>query len=306
MKNCLRKISPDPKRADELEREFTKGFDSTVMERIWPSLSGIATVWAGNFSSYARKLQSFSGKSMPYYTMSYGASEGTYGVARHPYDQHYIMIPESCFYEFLPINDSKEENTSTVLIDGVQEGKDYELVITNQSGFYRYRTGDVIQVIGFYNESPMVIFKYRKNAVTSIAGEIFTEYDLLMAVRGFERRTGINVIDFCMYADKDANPRRYVIFIEPEERVPPLKFDEYAAVMDKELLMANKDYRFYVPNENNRSIGVPKLVFLQPQTFQLQREIKMYKMGISENQLKTVRFLETQELIDFFTGLEDK
>lgn len=301
------KISPDPERADELEREFSKGFDSTIMKRIWPNLSGIATIWAGNFSSYARRLQGFSGRSIPYYTMSYAASEGVYGAARHPYDQCYVLIPESCFYEFIPVDDSKDDNTSTVLIDGVQEGRDYELVITNQSGLYRYRTGDIIQVTGFYNESPMVAVKYRKNAlINAIAGEKFTENDLAMAVLNFERRTGIDAVDFCMYSDRSTTPGRYVIFIEPEEKADPSRMDEYTAIMDRELIRANENYEHFVSNKNNRLIGVPKIVFLQPQTFQLHREIRMYKMGISENQIKTVRFLNTPELIEFFTGLEDK
>lgn len=301
------KISPDPERADELEREFSKGFDSTIMKRIWPNLSGIATIWAGNFSSYARRLQCFSGRSIPYYTMSYAASEGVYGAARHPYDQCYVLIPDSCFYEFIPVNDGKDDSTSTVLIDGVQEGRDYELVITNQSGLYRYRTGDIIQVTGFYNESPMVAVKYRKNAlINAIAGEKFTENDLAMAVLNFERRTGIDAVDFCMYSDRSTTPGRYVIFIEPEEKADPSRMDEYTAIMDRELIRANENYEHFVSNKNNRLIGVPKIVFLQPQTFQLHREIRMYKMGISENQIKTVRFLNTPELIEFFTGLEDK
>ena len=53
-------------------------------------------------------------------------------------------------------------------------------------------------------------------------------------------------------------------------------------------------------------MGEPKLIFLQSQTFQLYREIKMFKTGLTENQLKTVRVLTTPELIKFFTGLEEK
>ncbi|MDO4403570.1 MAG: GH3 auxin-responsive promoter family protein, partial [Atopobiaceae bacterium] len=150
----------------------------------------------------ARRQQEYSGRSIPYYTMSYVSSEGIFGVARHPHDQCHVMLPKSCFFEFIPVvngkNDDEAPDAKTVLLNEVQEGKDYELVITNQSGFYRYRMGDVIRVIGFYNESPMVTFKYRKKNIVSIAGEKFTEDHLLSAVRSFERKTGINVIDFCM------------------------------------------------------------------------------------------------------------
>lgn len=299
-------LEPDPKRADELEREFQKGFDRTIMRRIWPKLSGISSIWAGNFSSYARKLQEYSGRSIPYYTMSYVSSEGIFGVARHPHDQCYFMLSESCFFEFIPVNGSSDDNDphpKTVLFDEVQEGKDYELVITNQSGFYRYRMGDVIRVIGFYNESPMITFKYRKKNIVSIAGEKFTEDHLLSAVRSFERRTGINIIDFCMYPDRSTEPGRYVVLLEPEEIVPKERYEECQTIMAEELARASTSYAHYVAGGN---MGEPKLIFLQKETFQFHREMKMYEMGINENQLKPVRVLDKPELIKFFTLLEER
>ncbi|MBR1438888.1 MAG: GH3 auxin-responsive promoter family protein [Synergistaceae bacterium] len=303
------KITPNPERADELEREFAKGFDSTILKRIWPNLSGIGAIWAGNFSSYARKLQKFTGMSVPYYTIVYAASEGVYGTARHPFDQCYVMIPGSCFFEFIPANSIEEDCPATVLFDGVQEGKDYELVITNQSGFYRYRTGDVIRVIGFYNEAPMVVFKYRTKTVASISGEKFTEDDLASAVREFERRTGISVVDFCMYADRSTDPGRYVIIMEPDEEVPKSRMKELVDIMEQELIRTNDNYA-YLPHLSedggSTSIGKPRLIFLQPQTFQLYRDVRMYKTGITENQLKTIRFLDKSEIIKFFTALEAK
>lgn len=300
-------LTPDPARADELEREFEKGFDDTIMRRIWPKLAGISSIWAGNFSSYARKLQEYSGRNVPYYTMSYVSSEGIFGVARHPHDQCYVLLPGSCFFEFIPVVNGKDDDEApdakTVLFDEVQEGKDYELVITNQSGFYRYRMGDVIRVIGFYNESPMVTFKYRKKNIISIAGEKFTEDHLLSAVRSFERKTGINVIDFCMYPDRDAEPGRYVVLLEPEEVVPKERYEECQAIMAAELTRASTSYAHYVVGGN---MGEPKLIFLQKETFQFHREMKMYEMGINENQLKPVRVLDKPDVIKFFTLLEER
>lgn len=51
-------------------------------------------------------------------------------------------------------------------------------------------------------------------------------------------------------------------------------------------------------------VGV--LILLQQETFQLHREIRMFRSGISENQIKTIRVLNKPELIHFFTALEDR
>ena len=297
-------LKPDPERADALEIEFKKGIGDNILRRIWPKLSAVSAIWAGNFHSYTRKIQdAFTGRAIPFYTMSYASSEGIFGVARHPFDQCYCMIPGSCFFEFIPMDgkaaDTEDPNPKTLLIDELEDGKEYELVITNQSGFYRYRMGDVIKVIGFYNETPMIAFKYRKKNIVSIAGEKFTEDHLLSAVREFERRSGINVIDFCMYPDRDVVPGRYVILLEPEEVVPQERLAECQDILSEELARASTSYAHYVIGGN---MGKPKIVFLQQQVFALHRELKMYKMGLSENQLKTPRVLTTPELIAFFSS----
>ena len=301
------RLKPDPARADEVDAIFREESKTPLMLRLWPNLQVVIAIWAGNFSAYARKLQHFTGKSIPYFTNTYVASEGVFGMARHPYDQCYIMIPDSCFFEFIPADgdnaDEEDENPETVLIDQVEQGKEYELVVTNQSGFYRYRMGDVIRVIGFYNESPMVVFKYRKKNIVSIAGEKFTEDHLLSAVKEFERRTGINIIDYCMYPDLDADPGRYVILLEPETRVPPEKREQCRKILAEELARASTSYAHYVHGGN---MGEPELIFLQQETFQLHRELRMFKTGISENQIKTIRVLNKPELVRFFRTLADE
>ena len=297
-------LVPDPERAGFLQKEFRQGFDTTIMKRIWPRLAAICTIWAGNFLPYARKLQQFSGRSVPYYTMSYTASEGVFGVARHPFDPYYCMLPTSCFYEFIPADEQDEEENgspATLLLDEVEEGKEYELVITNQSGFYRYRMGDVIRVTGFYNETPMVEFRYRKKNVLSLAGEKVTEAQLAAAVQALERRYGGRFVDFCVYPDQMAEQGRYVVYLEPEDPIPAERAEEFGKILDEELARASTTYAKLQSN-----IGVPKIVFLRPQTFQLHRKTRMQQYGITENQIKTIRVLNTPELVRFFENQKEQ
>ncbi len=297
-------LKPNPERADELERAVNEDNGEKLLKRIWPRLAYVSCIWAGNFNSYARNLQkNFTGRSIAYQSMIYASSEGTIGFPRHPFEQSYCVIPNSCFFEFIPENEKDSPNPKTLLIDELEDNKDYELVITNQSGFYRYRIGDVIRVTGFYNEVPMIEFKYRVNNIVSITGEKFTEDNLLSAIREFERRTGINVNDYCMYPDRDTIPPRYVVFIEPENIVPKERYEECEDILRDELARSNSLYALCLEESY---IGKPKIIFLQQQTFQLQREIKMYKTGLNENQIKTVRVLKTPELIKFFTGQAER
>ena len=94
-------------------------------------------------------------------------------------------------------------------------------------------------------------------------------------------------------------PGRYVILLEPEEVVPQERLVECQTILSEELARASTSYAHYVIGGN---MGKPKIIFLQQQVFALHRELKMYKMGLSENQLKTPRVLSTPELIAFFSS----
>ena len=293
-------LAPDPLRADELEAEFARGFDPSIMKRIWPRLAAICTIWAGNFLPYAKKLQRYSGRTLPYYTMSYVASEGVFAVARHPWDPYYIMVPDSCFYEFIPMDQPETADADTLLLDELEEGKEYELVITNQSGFYRYRMGDVIRVIGYYNETPMIEFRYRKKNILSLAGEKVTEADLLSAVEALEHRCGLRFRDFCVFPDHSESQGRYVVFMEPEAPVPAERVSEYEAVLEEELCRASTTYGILAAH-----IGRPRIVFLKQDTFRIFRDSRVRMNNISENQIKTIRVLSTPETVAFFESRKE-
>jgi hypothetical protein len=47
----------------------------------------------------------------------------------------------------------------------------YQVVLTQQGGLTRYRMNDIVQVRGFYRQTPMLEFVGRANAVCDLAGE---------------------------------------------------------------------------------------------------------------------------------------
>ena len=61
------------------------------------------------------------------------------------------------FYE----NFGKDKNPQALLIDEVEIGQSYEVVLTTRGGLYRYRNGDVVEVVGFHEKCPVIQFKYR-------------------------------------------------------------------------------------------------------------------------------------------------
>ncbi|MBR2660803.1 MAG: GH3 auxin-responsive promoter family protein [Clostridia bacterium] len=278
----MKVTKPLPERADELEREFRKGFDDPVIPRIWPKMSFISTIGTGGFAAYTRAMRSFS-SSVPIDFQVYGASESMMATCTLIEEPEFALLCDSCFFEFLPA-DAPEGCTETLNIDQLEVGKEYEIIITNLSGFYRYRIKDVIRALGYEGGSPKITFSYRKSQLLDLAGDKITESMMDEAIRRTGEELGVNIIDYCVYPNRDDSPSHYEFLIEPEQPLDPSpeKCAEYLRILEKHLGEVNPVYKECVDtNEITHAV----LYVQQMQTHALWRDIKVHK-GTSLNQVK--------------------
>ena len=77
----------------------------------------------------------------------------------------------SFFYEFIQVSEDKLENRSPKLLDELELGVRYCVVVTTNAGLYRYNTNDIVEVTGFYHKIPIVKFVGRINNFSDIVGE---------------------------------------------------------------------------------------------------------------------------------------
>lgn len=82
-----------------------------------------------------------------------------------------VAAYNSFFYEFIQVSDDKLENRSPKLLDELELGERYCVVVTTNAGLYRYNTNDIIEVTGFYHKIPIVKFVGRINNFSDIVGE---------------------------------------------------------------------------------------------------------------------------------------
>jgi hypothetical protein len=94
-----------------------------------------------------------------------------------------VFFPDVCFYEFIPWSeveknlDDPDYVPHTYLMDELQAGTDYELVISNFKGgaFMRYRVGDIVKCLSLSNEAdglkmPQFAYLDREPGMIDIAG----------------------------------------------------------------------------------------------------------------------------------------
>ena len=281
-------IRPMPARAAELRREFEKGFDETIIRRIWPNMSvfsGIGTSTFAPFSALVRKAT----RGVPFDFSIYGASEGLFAACDELESPQQLLLVDSCYYEFIPV----EEPNRVLSLDELEVGSEYEVVITNLSGLYRYRIRDIVKVLGYRNQCPYVQFARREGQLLNLTGEKTTEAHVSAVVRELAAASGCEVIDWVVYNRLDVHPYRYVLLIENRDGVDMRAFEQRA---DEVLNVVNARYKYFV--EMNK-IGKIELGNLAPGTNKEWMK-KLIARGAPTTQVKPVRILDTKEKEDFF------
>ncbi|EET84735.1 GH3 auxin-responsive promoter [Clostridium carboxidivorans P7] len=284
-------LSPNAGRAYQLECEFKKGFKG-ISKRIWPNLLYIITVTGANFSIYDDKVNYYT-NSLSIYSPGYAATEAMMGINPYAKKIRYIIIPDTVFYEFIPIEDGKANINHTYRLDELKVGKKYEIVITNYAGLYRYRIGDVIKVVDFYNNCPEVEFLYRKNQVLNMAAEKTNEEHLANSIRNTMGNLSLNLVDYTTIPDNSVTPGRYIFYFEFKDVIPDYKIQLIEKTLDSELKKSNSAYD---RARNNKRLDKVKVILLKPNTFNLIREA-LFNKGISKNQIKIPRVIINNKTI---------
>ncbi|XP_059812455.1 GH3 domain-containing protein isoform X1 [Hypanus sabinus] len=295
-------LKPDPQRALKLAGEFVSGFKG-IARRVWPHLNLVVAVDSGANNLYGDHLKRFYCEGVPIYSPIYAATEGLIGVNLWPEQQerHYLLCPLSMFYEFIPVNFSEDEQPQTLFMEEVKEDELYELVITNASGLYRYRIGDIVKVVAFHNQSPVVEFKYRQGQMLNVRGEKITEqafYQTLL--RAVKLWPGVVLLDYCCVESGllgqfcGGSDPHYEVFVEIEG-VRNLS-EEQRYKLDQCLQEDSTVYQLF---RRKGSIGPMRVHIVATGSFKELTDFIIANLGTSHNQFQIPRVLKNKQFLDF-------
>lgn len=293
-------LTPDPERASEIRAIMAAHADGAFIPLLWPDMKLIVTIGTASFAPYIEKLRQALGSDIATDQLTYACSEATIGAPLRENESEYMLLPEGGFYEFILVDDDAPKEP--VLMDALEAGKEYEIILTNLSGFYRYRLGDVVRVTGYHNECLMLVFSYRKNQLISMYGEKMTETALRTAVEAMAEESGTTILEFSVYADASTDPGHYAVLMESDEEITPDRWPTYSEILNRKLCEAHDSYRKKIVQKTMRPAEAK---FVQPQTYALYRDLKVMG-GASPNQIKPIHVITEGRLKRFFFGLLQK
>ena len=207
------------------------------IHEIWPNLE-LYMHGGVSFSHYRKQFEELLPNGANYLE-TYNASVGFFGIQdKRKSEEMLLMLDYGIFYEFIPMDDYDLQNT--VPIWGVEQNKNYALIITTNAGLWRYLIGDTIT---FTNTQPYR-FKItgRISQFLNTFGEELTIDNTNKALSIACQKTNTNVLEYTVAPIYMQSQKKggHEWIIEFESAPKDLDFFTYA--LDDALKSINSDY----------------------------------------------------------------
>lgn len=155
------------------------------------------------------------------------ATEAAVSVPLDAFEYPVLAVGSACF-EFI------DESGTSHLAHEVETGRRYRVVVTTESGLYRYDLGDTVRVRGFAARTPMLEFIGRAGLVSDLCGEKLSEDFVAAALE--------DLPGFAMLAQDPWQARRYVLVLDARAHDEPSA--DHAARLVDAALQRNPHYAY--------------------------------------------------------------
>lgn len=211
------------------------------IEEIWPDLEvffhgGVA------FKPYKNRYNELiTNKNMKYMEV-YNASEGYFAIQNDlASDDMLLLLDHGVFYEFIPLDKDSVASKYAVTLDDVKVGENYAMVITTNSGLWRYKIGDTVS---FTSKYPFKIkITGRTKAYINVVGEELVVENAETAIDEAAKKTCAVLSDFTVaplfYEDGKTVAHEWLVEFETS----PEDMDLFADILDETLQNINSDYK---------------------------------------------------------------
>lgn len=289
-----RQIVANPRRAKQLQ-EIYKSNGILTPKLAWSNLSFVATARGGTSDFYFERFPTYFGDT-PGFGAVYSSAEGTFSINHDLNTDGSILAIASGFFEFVPQDQWETEHPQTLLATEVKPGELYRILVTNYSGFYRYDIGDVVEVVGFYEQAPLLVFRYRLGGLLSSTSEKTTEFHVTQVMQELQQKFSVFLEDFCITLSDETIPPSYLVNIELATGETLEDYPGFLTAFDRLLQENHTSYAIKRPDP----IPSPRLRVLAPGSFAIVRQRQLLK-GIPDSQLK---FPHISEDRNFLSGLK--
>lgn len=233
-----------------------------TITQVWPDLTWFMHGGV-SFKPYRSQFEKLITNKDMKYLETYNASEGFFGFQNNPdTDDMLLMLDYGIYYEFIPMSDFDNPQRTAIPLSEVKTGVNYAMVISTESGLWRYIIGDTVEFTSL-RPYKFIITGRTKHFINAFGEELVVDNAsraILMACR----LTGADIEDYTaapVYPDgtnKACHQWLIEFNVEPD-------IQKFSLALDNELRRINSDYdakRF-----KDLSLTAPQIVVARKDLF---------------------------------------
>ncbi|WP_234109435.1 GH3 auxin-responsive promoter family protein [Chryseobacterium sp. R2A-55] len=244
-----------------LQRTLAETGYATISE-LWPNLE-VFFHGGISFKPYREQYRKIIGKDINYYEI-YNASEGFFGIQDvSGSDEMLLMLDYGIFYEFIPMDQFELNNLHAIPLEEVEVGKNYAMVITTNSGLWRYLIGDTVRFTSVHPYRIRISGR-TKHYINAFGEELMIDNVETALTKACEA-TDSAITDFTgapVFMQNGESGAHEWIF---EFSKNPADLEYFTQVFDHHLKSLNSDYE--AKRYNNMTLKKPVVHVAKPQLF---------------------------------------
>jgi phenylacetate-coenzyme A ligase PaaK-like adenylate-forming protein len=222
-------------------QEVLKQTGKKNIQEVWPDLE-VFFHGGVSFAPYKEAYkQLFPSGNFNYFEI-YNASEGFFALQdRKEHDDLLLMLNHGIFYEFIPVDTYEDVHSQTVIpLQDVELNKNYAMVISTNSGLWRYILGDTVR---FTSLRPYRIkITGRTKHYINVFGEEVIIENTDKAIEYAANKTGAMIKEYTLapvFMEKNKKgAHEWIIEFDKE----PDDFEAFKKMLDMKLQSLNSDY----------------------------------------------------------------
>lgn len=214
------------------------------IHEIWPSLTVLVHGGVA-FGPYRESINKLCGKPL-ICIETYLASEGFIAYQTRPgTNAMQLVLNNGLFFEFIPFTEenftadgSLKENPKALLIDEVQEGKEYAILLSSNAGAWRYLIGDTVRFVS--KSKAEIIITGRTKHFISLCGEHVSVDNMNQVIGHVTRSLNISIQEFMVSGVPFENMFAHHWYIGTDQ---PVDANEVRLLLDNKMKEINDDYK---------------------------------------------------------------
>ena len=165
------------------------------------------------------------------------------------------MLDYGIFYEFIPMESYGNPDQKVIPLWEVEKNQNYAIIITTNSGLWRYSIGDTIR---FTSTNPyrIKVTGRTKHHINAFGEELIIE-NAERALKNSCQKTGAEIMDYTaapiFMSQNEKGAHEWII----EFRKAPEEIQYFTEVLDNALKSLNSDYE--AKRYNNMTLKMPKV-----------------------------------------------